>query len=222
VLVTTEALYRRKVAALLPELPELRHVLLVDAREDPPGSPGVHALGPWMERASEAWTIAPTSPETPALLHFTSGTTGKPKGALHVHGAVVAHHATAAFALDLQPGDIFWCTADPGWVTGTSYGLVAPLTHGLTCIIDEGEFEAERWYSVLARPAGDQLVHGADGGADADARGQRRCRSATTCRRCASSRAWESRSTPRRCCGASGRSVAPSTTTGGRPRPAES
>jgi len=149
VLVTTEALFRRKVAALLPALPELRHVLLVDAREDPPGSPGVHALGPWMERASEAWTIAPTSPETPALLHFTSGTTGRPKGALHVHGAVVAHHATAAFALDLKPGDIFWCTADPGWVTGTSYGLVAPLTHGLTCIIDEGEFEAERWYSVL-------------------------------------------------------------------------
>jgi acetyl-CoA synthetase len=149
VLVTTEGYYRRKVAALLPELPALRHVLLVDAKEDPPDAPGVHALGPWMERASEAWTIAPTSAETPALLHFTSGTTGRPKGALHVHGAVVAHHATAAFALDLKPGDIFWCTADPGWVTGTSYGLVAPLTHGLTCIIDEGEFEAERWYSVL-------------------------------------------------------------------------
>ena len=65
-----------------------------------------------------------------ALLHFTSGTTGKPKGAVHVHEAVVAHHATAAFALDLRPDDVFWCTADPGWVTGTSYGIIAPLTHG--------------------------------------------------------------------------------------------
>ena len=57
-----------------------------------------------------------------ALLHFTSGTTGKPKGAVHVHEAVVAHHATARLALDLHPDDVFWCTADPGWVTGTSYG----------------------------------------------------------------------------------------------------
>ena len=149
VLVTTEALYRKKVAGLLGSLPALRHVLLVDAREDPPGAPGVHALGPLLEHAADTWTIAPTSVETPALLHFTSGTTGKPKGALHVHGAVVAHHATAALALDFRPGDIFWCTADPGWVTGTSYGIVAPLTHGLTCIVDEGEFDAERWYGVL-------------------------------------------------------------------------
>ena len=149
VLVTTEALYRKKVAGLVAGLPDLRHVLLVDAREDPPEAPGVRALGPWMERASEAWTIAPTAIEAPALLHFTSGTTGRPKGALHVHGAVVAHHATARLALDFKPDDVFWCTADPGWVTGTSYGIVAPLTHGLTCIVDEGEFDAERWYGVL-------------------------------------------------------------------------
>jgi acetyl-CoA synthetase len=66
-----------------------------------------------------------------------------------VHQAVVAHHATARFALDFHPGDIFWCTADPGWVTGTSYGIIAPLTHGLTSIVDEGDFDAERWYSIL-------------------------------------------------------------------------
>jgi acetyl-CoA synthetase len=85
-----------------------------------------------------------------ALLHFTSGTTGTPKGAVHVHEAVVAHHATAGFALDLRPDDVFWCTADPGWVTGTSYGIIAPLTHGVTLIADDGDFDASRWYQVLA------------------------------------------------------------------------
>ncbi len=84
-----------------------------------------------------------------ALLHFTSGTTGTPKGAVHVHEAVVSHHATGRIALDLHPDDIFWCTADPGWVTGTSYGIISPLVHGVTSIVDEGDFDAERWYQVL-------------------------------------------------------------------------
>ncbi len=84
-----------------------------------------------------------------ALLHFTSGTTGKPKGAVHVHEAVVAHHVTGRYALDLHPDDVFWCTADPGWVTGTSYGIIAPLTNGVTSIVDEAEFDAERWYRIL-------------------------------------------------------------------------
>jgi acetyl-CoA synthetase len=84
-----------------------------------------------------------------ALLHFTSGTTGKPKGAMHVHEAVVAHHITGKLALDLHPDDVFWCTADPGWVTGTSYGIIAPLTNGVTSIIDEAEFDAERWYGIV-------------------------------------------------------------------------
>jgi acetyl-CoA synthetase len=72
-----------------------------------------------------------------------------PKGALHVHGAVAAHHITGKLALDFHPTDIFWCTADPGWVTGTSYGIIAPLTNGLTCIVDEADFDAERWYGIL-------------------------------------------------------------------------
>jgi acetyl-CoA synthetase len=77
-------------------------------------------------------------------------TTGAPKRAVHVHDAVVAHHATAASALDLHSEDVFWCTADPGWVTGMSYGIIAPLTHGVTSIVDEADFDAERWYRILS------------------------------------------------------------------------
>jgi acetyl-CoA synthetase len=68
-----------------------------------------------------------------------------------VHGAVIAHHTTAKLALDLQPDDVYWCTADPGWVTGTSYGIVAPLSLGVTSVVDESDFDAARWYEILAR-----------------------------------------------------------------------
>ncbi len=153
VLVTTAALYRKRVAGLRDRLPVLEHVVLVDATEDEVAEladPSVHALATLLDDASPDYEIGPTDPEDPALLHFTSGTTGNPKGALHVHRAVVAHHATGRFALDLHPDDTYWCTADPGWVTGTSYGIIAPLSHGVTTIVDTGEFDARRWYRILA------------------------------------------------------------------------
>ena len=102
-----------------------------------------------MAEASPDFTIPPTDPEDMALLHFTSGTTGKPKGAIHVHKAVWVHYMTGMYALDFHPDDIFWCTADPGWVTGTSYGISAPLCHGVTCIVDEADFDADRWFRIL-------------------------------------------------------------------------
>ncbi len=149
VLVTTPSLYRRKIEPLRSQLPELEHVLLVgdDSEVD---SHGVRGLAPLLAAHPAEWEIPTTDPQTPALLHFTSGTTGTPKGAIHVHEAVVAHHATGAMALDLHRDDVFWCTADPGWVTGTSYGIISPLTHGVCMVVDEGEFDARRWYRVLA------------------------------------------------------------------------
>ncbi len=154
VLVTSAALYQRKVAAARLALPGLRHVLLVPeagVQETPQAMPaGATDLAEALADCPGAFAIPPTDPEDPALLHFTSGTTGRPKGALHVHAAVVAHHITGKLALDLHPEDIYWCTADPGWVTGTSYGLIAPLTNGVTMVVDEGDFDAERWYRVLA------------------------------------------------------------------------
>ena len=149
VLVTTQLLYQRKIAPIRDELPFLEHVLVVPDPRVPEEAPNTHNLHKLMESASDQYTIQPTDPEDHALLHFTSGTTGPPKGAIHVHNAVLAHHVTGKLALDLHPEDVFWCTADPGWVTGTSYGIIAPLTNGVTSIIDEAEFDAERWYGVL-------------------------------------------------------------------------
>jgi acetyl-CoA synthetase len=153
VLVTTQALYGRRVEQVTKDLPTLHHVLLADAdaplAERTGRGPHLHSLPERLEAASPSYRIGPTDPEDMALLHFTSGTTGAPKGAVHVHDAVVAHHATAGHVFDLQDDDVFWCTADPGWVTGTSYGIIAPLTHGVTAVVDEGDFDARRWYQIL-------------------------------------------------------------------------
>ena len=147
VLVTTTRLYRKNVAHLRASLPSLKHVLLADSAEDM--AEDVYSFPQRLAKASSEFTIPPTDPEQPALLHFTSGTTGTPKGAIHVHQAVLMHYMTGKYVLDLHPGDIFWCTADPGWVTGTSYGIIAPLVLGVTNIVDEADFDAERWYQIL-------------------------------------------------------------------------
>jgi acetyl-CoA synthetase len=149
VLVTTRSLYTKKIAAQRDRLTSLRHVLLVDADGRP--EPGTLDLAALMSDAPPYGLIAATRPEDMALLHFTSGTTGRPKGAVHVHDAVTAHSATGRYALDLHRDDVYWCTADPGWVTGTSYGIIAPLVHGVTSIVDEDELEADRWYQILAQ-----------------------------------------------------------------------
>ena len=221
VLVTTPMLYKRKVADLRASLPGLKHVLLIGTPEEIRAIPNTLDFHQLMNEANDDFEIPPTDSEDLALLHFTSGTTGKPKGAMHVHQAVVAHHKTGQFALDFHPDDIFWCTADPGWITGTSYGIIAPLTNGITSIIDEAEFDAERWYALIQNQKvtvwytaptavrmmmkiGTEVIRKYDLPA------------------CASSPAWASRSIPRRWCGDRKRSACQFMTTGGRPRPAAS
>jgi len=145
VLVTTAAIYKRKIAAWRDQISSLKLVLVVD--DEAPE--GCIALGPELAAASPEFAPVPTAPEDPALIHFTSGTTGKPKGALHVHNAGTYHAFSGRHALDLQPGTIYWCTADPGWVTGTSYGIISPLVNRVTMIVDEAEFDLERWYAII-------------------------------------------------------------------------
>lgn len=149
ILVTTARQYEKKVAGLLERLPQLKYIVLTDAAED--RDERVLSLPRLMAAASAEFTIPPTDPEEMAVLHFTSGTTGMPKGAVHVHDAILTHFITGRYVLDFHPDDVFWCTADPGWVTGTSYGIVAPLAHGITSIIDEADFDAERWYRILEK-----------------------------------------------------------------------
>ena len=220
VLVTTEAFYRRKIAPWRNELAGLELVFLTDASAEPP--PGTINLNAAMAEAPETFETVWTGPEDMALLHFTSGTTGRPKGAVHVHEAVVAHHITGRLALDLRPGDVFWCTADPGWVTGTSYGIISPLTNGATMIVDQAEFDAERWYRILqdqkvtvwyTAPTAIRMLMKA--GAQVAKRFDLSQPSAAVERR----RAAQSRG---RGVGAWRRSASRSTTTGGRPRPAAS
>jgi acetyl-CoA synthetase len=148
-LVTTPSLYRRKVEKVRAQIPQLAHVLLApEEGEDAPMMQTI-SMQELMDSASDVFETVNTSAQSPALLHFTSGTTGTPKGALHVHEAAVTHYATGKYALDLHGNDIFWCTADPGWVTGMSYGIIAPLLHGVTLIVDEAEFDPQRWYGIL-------------------------------------------------------------------------
>jgi acetyl-CoA synthetase len=149
VLVTTKALYRKKIAQIRATLPSLQHVFLVDAEGE--AEPGTYDLAALMNVAVPYGPIATTHREDVALLHFTSGTTGTPKGAIHVHDAVTGHYATGRFALDLHADDVYWCTADPGWVTGTSYGIIAPLVNGVTVVVDEEEMDVDRWYSILEK-----------------------------------------------------------------------
>jgi len=149
VLVTTTAIYHRKIEKMRDQLTSVRHVVLVDQDEDADDVPGTLNYQHLMARVDDHAPIEHTTAADPALLHFTSGTTGTPKGAIHVHGALTMHYITGLYALDLHADDIFWCTADPGWVTGTSYGVITPLLHGVTSIVDQAEFDAERWYRIL-------------------------------------------------------------------------
>ncbi len=149
VVVTTERLYRERIAPIRGALPALQHVVLIDGE-----APGAESWANFCAGPEDPHPPAlATRAEFPALLHFTSGTTGPPKGVLHVHRAAAAHIATGRLVLGLEPGTRYWCTADPGWVTGVSYGILAPLLCGSTLVVDEGEFDARRWYEILSSEA---------------------------------------------------------------------
>ena len=144
----TSPLLKKKIADIIPELPALQKIVTVlRGKQKPDGDDLLY--DELMADAADTFEAVRTHKEDYAIMHYTSGTTGKPKGAAHVHEAVLGHYATGKYALDLQEDDIYWCTADPGWVTGTSYGMFGPWSNGATQAIYEGGFSAKRWYQFI-------------------------------------------------------------------------
>ena len=144
---------RNRIAHILPELPDLKHIIVVNklGRSTEPLAEGDLDYAALMAPAPDELPPLDTTRDDYSVMHYTSGTTGKPKGAVHRHNAVIQHYLTGKWVLDLHPDDIYWCTADPGWVTGTSYGMFAPWTNGVTQVIYEGGFSARKWYEIIER-----------------------------------------------------------------------
>jgi len=150
VLVTSPELWAR-VKAIRPELPALEHVILVTRHTEAEPGEGEALWDEVVLPQSDEFETVNTDPEDYSVMHYTSGTTGKPKGAVHVHNAIIGQYATGKYVLDLHPDDVYWCTADPGWVTGTSYGMFAPWSNGVTSLVYEGGFGANHWYSLIEK-----------------------------------------------------------------------
>lgn len=139
----------KKVRAIRDRLPGLKHVILVEGSADKLRE-GESLYDFETAPRVEEFRCYESGPETPSVLHYTSGTTGQPKGAQHVHSSVWGQALTAHWVLDLREDDVYWCTADPGWVTGTSYGIIGPWSLGITqCVLDSG-FTSARWYQFIA------------------------------------------------------------------------
>ncbi len=144
VLVTTPELLSR---VPFNDLPALKTVFLVGENVEEGGK--TVAFNPLFKAASKKLDIEWVSREDGLILHYTSGSTGKPKGILHVHNAMIQHYQTAKWVLDVQENDVYWCTADPGWVTGTSYGIFAPWLTGTSNVVLGGRFSPDAWYEAL-------------------------------------------------------------------------
>ncbi|WP_018933876.1 acetate--CoA ligase [Gracilibacillus lacisalsi] len=144
-LITTPELLNR---VPVNELPDLKQIVLVGGTDNVKGDNYID-FEEEMAEASDELDIEWVDREDGMLIHYTSGSTGKPKGVYHVHNAMIQHYATGKWVIDFKEDDIYWCTADPGWVTGTSYGIFAPWLNGVTNVIRGGRFSPESWYETL-------------------------------------------------------------------------
>lgn len=149
--IITQKKHAPKVRKIIDKMPYLEYIIIVD--HDPSKPLGPREVSFDLENLPkvEVLDIHPTKAESPSVLHYTSGTTGQPKGVKHVHYSLISQYITAKWVLDLHDDDIYWCTADPGWVTGTSYGIIGAFSNGVTqCVMDTG-FSAEAWYKFIEK-----------------------------------------------------------------------
>ncbi len=147
----TDSILKERVYDVIGDLPSLKHLVIAGPHGELHPEDGEVSLASLMNRASIRFDVARMAPDDFSLVHYTSGTTGKPKGVMHVHQSIVAQYATARMALDLHEEDVYWCTADPGWVTGASYGMIGPWSNGVSTVVYEGGFKAEAWYRVIEK-----------------------------------------------------------------------
>lgn len=153
--VVTEATLFDRLAKVSQDLPELETVLVTGdpklvAKLKLPGKK-VSALTSLLEKQKTDYTTRQLDPDDPAFMLYTSGTTGKPKGVVHAHRAIIHQHQSAKFVLDLQEDDVYWCTADPGWVTGIAYEILGSWSNGASLVIFNGRFDPAAWYKVIER-----------------------------------------------------------------------
>ncbi len=135
---TTKELAKR-INPIRSELPDLEHVFIVDSEE----------YQKEINSSSDIYSIYHTRPEDYAFMLYTSGTTGKPKGIVHAHYGLIQQLESAKLVLDLKEDDIYWCTADPGWITGIVYGILTNLSIGVTTFVHNGKFDPKKWYSFI-------------------------------------------------------------------------
>jgi acetyl-CoA synthetase len=149
--IITQRKYLSRVRKISNKLPDLEFVIVVDVPNPADLCVSEFAFDFTTCPKPETIKVYPTHEEYPSVLHYTSGTTGQPKGVRHVHKAILSQYLTTKWILDLKDDDIYWCTADPGWVTGTSYGIIGPWSLGITqCVFDSG-FSANAWYDFIER-----------------------------------------------------------------------
>jgi len=148
--VLTEMKHVRKVRRIRERLPNLKNILVIDGQDKPLKELESPLTMNELPEAPD-FKCAETMADTPSVLHYTSGTTGQPKGAQHRHYSLVSQYLTAKWVLDLREDDVYWCNADPGWVTGTSYGIIGPWANGCTQAVLEAGFNTEAWYRFIAK-----------------------------------------------------------------------
>lgn len=149
--IVTKKSLLKKITRVRGQLPALKYIIVTDIEEHQ--SADTLSYPALVRQFSDEFVTPLTSPDTPSVLHYTSGSTGKPKGVLHVHRSILHQSRTASEVLNLTEADIFWCTADQGWVTGTSYGIIGPWSLGVTQIHYGGGYDAKLWFDLLQEEA---------------------------------------------------------------------